>query len=368
MLFPACHHSHSHKEEYKHDEQVAQHEHTPGNIEMTATQVEQCGIQTAEIHASDFREITEVSGQILPATGTETTVSATMEGIIAYANTNLTEGMEVKKNTRLFTINAKNLANGNPAAAARSELEAAKKALKRAENLTADRIISQRELDNAQQRYATALAAATSLGDATQTRSITAPMEGIVKKVIAQPGDFVTMGQPLATISQTKKLQLKVELPLRLHNVAHNVETANFKLSYDNRETTYSLNDMGGRLLTKGRITNENSAFIPIIFEMNNSGDITPGTYAEVYLLGHKRSGVIAVPNEAIIEGQGLYFVFVQVGNNEFRKQEIGKGQTDGKYTEVLTGLKEGDKIVVKGAINVQLAAYSTTVPEGHSH
>lgn len=368
MLFSACHSAHSHNEGKETDEHAEEHKHASDDIEMTAAQIKECGIQVATLRATDFSEVVEVSGQILPATGSEVTITATMEGIVSFTNMSLTEGMEVAKGTSLFVVNAKNLANGNPAAAAQAELQAAKVALERAKKLAADRLITQRELEDAQQRYSTALAATKSLGNASQVRTIGTPMAGIVKNILVKPGDYVAMGQALATVAQTKKLQLRADLPQRYYSVLSNVETANFRPSYGKSESVYSLNELGGRLLSKGRMTDGNSTFIPIIFELNNQGNIVPGSFAEVYLKGRKRSGVLAIPNEAITESQGLHFVFVQVGSDAFRKLEVELGQTDGQRTEILNGLKEGDKVVVKGTINVQLAANATAVPEGHSH
>ena len=69
-----------------------------------------------------------------------------------------------------------------------------------------------------------------------------------------------------------------------------------------------------------------------------------------------ERSNVLAVPNEAITEAQGLYFVYVQVHNDAFKRTEVTIGQTDGIRTEIKSGLKAG------------LAANATSVPEGHSH
>ena len=368
MLFSACHGSHSHNEAKETEEHAEEHKHASDDIEMTAAQIKECGIQVTTLHATDFSEVVEVSGQILPATGSEVTITATMEGIVSFTSMSLTEGMEVAKGMSLFVVNAKNLANGNPAAAAQAELQAAKVALERAKKLAADRIITQRELEDAQQRYSTALAATKSLGNASQVRTIGTPMTGMVKNILVKPGDYVAMGQALATVAQTKKLQLRADLPQRYYSILSNVETANFRLSYDKRGSVYSLNELGGRLLSKGRMTDGNSTFIPIIFELNNQGNIVPGSFAEVYLKGRKRSGVLAIPNEAITESQGLHFVFVQVGSDAFRKLEVELGQTDGQRTEILNGLKEGDKVVVKGTINVQLATNATAVPEGHSH
>ena len=60
--------------------------------------------------------------------------------------------------------------------------------------------------------------------------------------------------------------------------------------------------------------------------------------------------------------------LFSKKNKEVFKKQEVTIGSTDGKRTEILSGLKAGDKAVVSGAYQVKLASLSGAIPEGHSH
>ena len=88
----------------------------------------------------------------------------------------------------------------------------------------------------------------------------------------------------------------------------------------------------------------------------------------EVFLLGTPQENVISIPVSALTEEQGIYFVYIQTGNEEYQKREIAIGENDGKNVRVLSGLDSGDKVVVKGAYQVKLASNSSVLPEGHSH
>ena len=79
---------------------------------------------------------------------------------------------------------------------------------------------------------------------------------------------------------------------------------------------------------------------------------------------------VITIPNDAILEDQGHYFVFVQLTPELFEKQEITIGQTDGLRTEIVTGINKNQRVVTKGAILVKLAAVSAALDPhaGHVH
>lgn len=370
-LFGACH-NHEHADE-KHDDhnehaEADDHDHDADEIEMTEAQLKAANVAVEAIQPSDFSEVTEVSGRIMPAAGSEATVTATMAGIVRFAGSALTDGMQVSGGQTLFVVNGKPMADGNPAAVAQTELAAAKTAFERAENLAAEKIISQRELDDARQRYQTAVVTTQSLGGAAQSRSICAPMGGYVKNLLVKPGDYVSAGQPLATVTQSRRVQLRADVPERFYAKLNGIVSANFRMAYDEGGKVYSLQKLGGRLVSKGQATETNDFFVPVTFEFNNEGGIVPGSFAQIYLLGARRSGVLAVPAEAVTEAQGLHFVYVEEHAGCFRRQEVLLGATDGTRVEIVNGLKAGEKVVTRGATQVRLAANASVIPEGHSH
>lgn len=344
------------------------HEGGPDDIHFTAAQAKACGLEVAAVQPTTFEEVVEVSGRVLPAQGAEATVTATMAGIVGFAGKSMTEGAAVAKGATLFVVNAKSMADGNPAAVAQSEARAARLALERAQKLAADHIVSQRELEDARRRYEAAAATARSLGNAAQSRGVAAPISGFVKNLLVKPGDYVAAGQALATITQSRRVQLRADVPERLYGVLPRIGTANFRMAYDSGHRVYSVAELGGRLVSKGKASDTGDFFVPVIFEFNNSGDIVAGSFAEVYLKGAQRSGVMAVPSEAVTEAQGLCFVYVQTGADSYRRVEVRTGATDGRRIEILGGLKPGDRVVVKGATQVRLAASASVVPEGHHH
>ena len=376
MLFAACHAEHADQHHHEHGDGEHQaeaseeeaHQHEPGIIEFSAQQAKAAGLVVQEVQPSDFSEVIEVSGQVLPASGAEATVTATMAGIVGYATKQLAEGVGVQAGQQLFVVNARPMADGNPAAAAQHELTAAEKAYDRAKRLAADHIVSQRELEDARLRYESARSTARSLGSASQMRGASSPISGYLKALLVKPGDYVSAGQALATVTQSRNVQLRADVPERHYEALSRIASANFRMAYDKSGQVYSLRQLGGRLLSKGHGAAEGSTFVPVIFEFHNQGHIVSGSLAEVYLLGNVRSGVLAVPEAAITEAQGLQFVYVQVHDGEYRRQEVKLGASDGIRTEIVDGLKPGDKVVTSGSTQVRLAANATAVPEGHTH
>ena len=50
-----------------------------------------------------------------------------------------------------------------------------------------------------------------------------------------------------------------------------------------------------------------------------------------------------------------------------YQKREVKTGADDGARVEILSGLKEGEKLVTQGAIHVKLASASNAIP-AHTH
>ena len=76
---------------------------------------------------------------------------------------------------------------------------------------------------------------------------------------------------------------------------------------------------------------------------------------------------MISIPETALTEEQGAYFVYVNIHDDEYRKQEVKIGETDGIRREILKGLNVGDVVVTRGAVQVKLASVKGTIP-GHTH
>ena len=395
MLLGACHSDHAHDghdhsaEEHNHEAEGHDHEaeadghnheadehdhdadeHAGHSAEITFTeaQAKAAGLRLVTVEPGEFAEVVEVTGRLLPAQGDEATVSATMAGIVSQATKNLADGAAVRQGQQLFVINASTMADGNPAAAARAELEAARKALARAEQLAGEKLLPQRELDEARSRYHTAEAAARSLGNESRTRAVAAPFTGYVKEVLVRPGDYVQPGQPLATVTQSQRLQLSADLPERHFALLPQIKDATFRLSYEPEGTAHCVSEMGGSLVSKGKASSATGFSVPVTFELPNRGRLVSGSFAQVYLQGAARKGVITVPNEALTEAQGLFFVYVQIHPERYQRQEVTVGATDGRRTEIRSGLTAGQRVVAQGATQVRLAANATVIPEGHSH
>ncbi len=337
-------------------------------IAFTAAQAKAAGLKTELVKPASFRNVIKTSGQIQVPQGDEQTIVATSAGIVSFVNSSISDGTAVRAGEAIVTISAKNLQDGDPAMKAKIAFETAEKEYRRAEGLVADKIISAKQFEQARLTYEnakTAYEAQASNVTASGIR-VTSPMAGYIKNRLVSQGEYVSVGQPTATVAQNRRLQLRAEVSENYFKDLKGVSSANFKMAYDN--STYRLSDLNGKLLSYGKTSNSNSFYIPITFEFDNVGDIIPGSFTEVYLLSAPREGVLSVPVSALSEEQGLNFVYVQVEPEAFVKKEVTIGQNNGERAEIVKGLNAGDAVVVGGVTQVKLASASGAIPDGHNH
>lgn len=365
FLCGACTQQHNHEAEEAAHEAESHGGHSD-EIILTPEKAKAAGVMVETVTPGTFREVIPTSGQVLAAQGDENTLVAATAGVVSFSRT-VTEGMSVGRDVELLSVSAENLQDGDPVKRARIAYERAKGEYERAEKLIGERIVSEKEFNVLKENYENARIAyeALSPSKAGKGVAVKSPMAGYVKACFVKEGDYVTVGQPLLSVTQTRRLMLRAEVSERYYSRLHNIASANFQTPYDDK--VYSLADLKGRLLSFGKSSDGTSYYVPVTFEFDNRGDVIPGSFVKVYLLASERQNVLSVPVSALTEEQGLYFIYCQIDEECYRKQEVTVGANDGKRVEILSGLKGGEKVVTQGAIHVKLASASTAIP-GHTH
>ena len=358
------HSTHSHNESSAH---AHDHGHAHGEgIAFTKKQAEAAGLKVEKLSEVPFYGVIKTAGHLQTPVGNEVVVVATAAGVLYYTQSSLVEGQAVNEGKALAAISAKKLQDGDPLLKAKLAYETALAEYERAQRLVEDKIVSAKEFEQIRLRYETAKTTyeGQAAGMTERGASLASPITGYVKQLLVPHGSHVEVGQPVAVITQTRRLQLVAEVPERDYAQLAKVSEAHFRLTYSDR--FYKTSDLNGRLLAYGR--SSVGAFIPVTFEVDNVGDLIAGSYAEVYLLTQPESGVVSVPVSALTEEQGLYYVYVQLCAEEFEKREVHPGRRNGERVEILHGLHHGDRVVTHGAVQVKLASMTTAIPHGHSH
>ncbi|MBS0366560.1 MAG: efflux RND transporter periplasmic adaptor subunit [Proteobacteria bacterium] len=229
-------------------------------------------------------------------------------------------------------------------------------------------LIAQQDVDSAAAHDATsasALAAARS--DVNKYRAlvgytrITAPFGGVVTRRYADPGTLIqagtassTQSTPLVRISDNERLRL--DFPVSVDYVSSVRVGAPVSVRVDS---------LGGRII-EGRIARladrVDDATRTMVVEMelpNPDGQLVAGMYATVTLRADERPRALSVPLQAV--SAGGHEVWVVDGSDRLQQRTVQLGMETADRHEVLSGLKEGERVVLGGGS--QLVAGERVTP-----
>jgi membrane fusion protein, copper/silver efflux system len=82
----------------------------------------------------------------------------------------------------------------------------------------------------------------------------------------------------------------------------------------------------------------------------NPSMRLRPGMFVQVKFAAPAGHDVLAIPRSAVLDTGMRKFVYVAKGNGEFEGRQVQLGPASTDYYPVLTGLKEGERIVSQGS------------------
>jgi hypothetical protein len=109
---------------------------------------------------------------------------------------------------------------------------------------------------------------------------------------------------------------------------------------------------------------------LPLQMEIDNPGEqLLIGQVGSAVLYTRDVTRVPAIPNAAVLMEAGRPYVFVQVGGEEFARRFIEIAARDGDLVGIRSGIKPGERVVTRGAYEVQLASAARGLPaEGNVH
>ena len=214
---------------------------------------------------------------------------------------------------------------------------------------------------------------------ATPALPLRAPIDGIVAAVNVTVGEPVGRGRTLFRIVDIEHLVVRGELPeaelaLLLEHVAGGAggETlvATVSLPAATRDGGVPAWLPTGKLLELGTEIDVESRTAPVRYAIENgSGSLRPGMSVELSVRMGLDREVLAVPEAAVIDVQGIATVYVQISGETFAERVVETGILNSGWIEIRTGLSAGERVATLGAYPVRLAGLSPdAAPAAHSH
>lgn len=320
-----------------------------------------------------FGQAIKTTARVQPALNDEMMVTAKTNGIVSFSGNSILEGTNVSEGQPLLMIKGSGFAENNSAvryAEAQNNFVQAKADFERVKLLAAGNIASDRQLLDAKTHFENARTVYENLSHnfSLAGQTVNSPMAGYVRQILVENGQYAEAGQPLVLISRNNSLLLRAEVQQKYAGYLNSISTATIRRVEDNK--TFTLEELKGKIMSVGKAATSDNYLIPLTIQVSNSGGLIPGSFVELYLKTLSDTRVLTIPDQAILEEQGRYSVFVQVTPELFEKREIKTGQTDGMRTEVISGLADDERIITKGAVMVRLAqaAGALDAHSGHVH
>jgi multidrug efflux pump subunit AcrA (membrane-fusion protein) len=171
---------------------------------------------------------------------------------------------------------------------------------------------------------------------------VKAPVSGVITDLGVEVGMTVSPGFRAATVQQLDPIKIKASLT---------EETA--KLVRGKSELTFYIPGVVDK--TKAKISyladvmNASTKAYDLELEVPNPNrTIRPGTKAQVVLTEEADQNVVAIPTLSVVREGSDTFVFV-VNGDHVEKRKVELGRLKDANQEVLSGVKEGEQIVVTG-------------------
>jgi RND family efflux transporter MFP subunit len=342
---------------------------------------------TEPAREADLRRALRFPAQIGPVTGGEAIVGAPAAGRFT-AETLLSIGAVVARDQVMGRLEPRLAGNGadratlaSGVAEAEVAVEAARVELTRAEGLLEERAVPARRVDEARRTLAVAesrLQAAqarltqrdetlrsgggTAAGNAFVLR---APIAGRVAEVSAALGASYDEGALLFRIVRTDEVELQAMVPAADVPQVRRVESLALEVPGRPEPIALAFDHMHDSGVIDAR-----TRALPVQFDVDNrDGRLLIGQTGTVLLYVGDRERMLAVPAAALLTEAGRPHVFVQTGGESFARRFIEIGVRDGDLVGVRSGLRPGERVVTRGAYDIQLAAASNALPaEGHVH
>lgn len=363
---------------YANDEEAEtalhEEERQPANATVfTKEQSWKIDFATAYPLVEPFGQVIKTTAEVQSAQGDEQIISAKSAGIVLLASDAVLEGDAVTAGKSLFVISSAELSENNLSvkyAEAKNNYDKTKADYERASELAEDKIVSKKDLLNAKTQFENAKAVYTSLSKnfSGKGQTITSPRAGYIKQVFVKNGAYVEAGQPLASITQNKTLVLSAEVQQKYAALLGSITSANIRTISNDK--SYTLQELNGRVLSYAKSSNSDNYLLPVKLQIDNKGEFVAGSFVEVYLKTSTNKQALTVPNTALIEIQGSFYVYVQHTPELFEKREVKIGVSDGIKTEIVEGISPKERIVSLGALLIKLAQATGTLDahSGHVH
>lgn len=178
---------------------------------------------------------------------------------------------------------------------------------------------------------------------------VRAPISGIIQTRTVQTGQYVQTGTVLATLVRRDPLLLRFRVPERDAARIKPGQEARFHVREDSREFT-------AKVVHVAEAADDVSRLVAITANIDDTKDraLRPGSFAEITVPVASANEAPVIPVSAVRPSERGFLAFVVEGDKAVERiLTLGMRSPDGRV-EVLSGLKSGESLVIRGSEALQ--------------
>ena len=173
--------------------------------------------------------------------------------------------------------------------------------------------------------------------------TLVAPASGVVTELLAREGGTATMGMPLVRINELSTVWVQAEVPESQATLV--AEGAKVEATTPSLPGEVFRGQVQALLPEVNPATRTRKARMVLA---NPKGQLVPGMFVRMQITGGQARPSLLVPSEALLRTGKRTLVMV-VENGSFRPVEVQTGLEQGGQVEIISGLSQGQKIVLSG-------------------
>lgn len=173
---------------------------------------------------------------------------------------------------------------------------------------------------------------------------VKAEVSGMVASNNVTVGGTVSMGAPAMTIMDIDTVKVVLGVSDQAINQIAIGSTVYVTISAASDEV------FEGHVSNIAPAPDNQTMLYPVEVELKNPDHlIKPGMFASAKLVLSAQDGVISLPINAVVSKNDETYVFVLQDDNTVKKVSVQTGMTNDESIEIVSGLAEGDQVVIRG-------------------
>lgn len=185
---------------------------------------------------------------------------------------------------------------------------------------------------------------------------ITSPIDGVTGIRAVDPGNVVSAGSTIVTVTQLQPAYVLFNLPERQLDAVRSAQAAGPLSTATLDREGGSVTNADGRLQVVDNQISSNSGTFRLRAEFPNADkNLWPGQFVNVRLQLGELPGAVVVPAEAVQRSSSGDFVYLIQADSTVTLREVEQGgQVDDSHVVISKGLQPGDKVVTEGQFRLK--------------